>query len=155
MWEIRASRLREDFAGAYKGAQVTEGLSPSQKGARRLPRMSGSACPAARSLALTPAQLPSALPAQANCPPCPAPGATLGKQPRGRTEGHGLICTLGKADLSILSLHVPLPPQTQDCLRAVPAEGAGSWLVTSVWVILGAALCQVYTIPKHCHGNFS
>lgn len=39
MWEIQAPRLREDFAGAYKRAQVTEGLSPSQEGAQRLPSM--------------------------------------------------------------------------------------------------------------------
>lgn len=36
MWEIQVSRLWEDFAGAYKRAQVTEGLSPSQKGAQTL-----------------------------------------------------------------------------------------------------------------------
>lgn len=53
-----------------------------------------------------------------------------------------MICTLGKADFSVLSLHVPVPPQTRDCLRAVTAGGADSWLVTSLWLMLGEALCQ-------------
>lgn len=56
MWEIWASRLQEDFAGAYKRAQVTEGLFPSQKGAQKLLSMSGSACPVNRS----PGALPTA-----------------------------------------------------------------------------------------------
>lgn len=93
--------------------------------------------------------LPGSLPAQASAT-LSCPSDDTGRQPQGRTEGHGLICTLGR----LTSPSCPSTPQCHPKPRTPYGEGTDSWLVTSVWLMLGAALCQVYTVLKHCHGNF-
>lgn len=80
-------------------------------------RMSGLSC----GLDLTPWGLPMAclspqLPAW--CPACRGSCLyCLAPRTKGRTEGQGLTCTHGKAELSILFLHIPLPLEPRAACR--------------------------------------
>lgn len=141
MWEIQASRLWDNFAGAYNRAQVTEGLSPSQKGAQRILRMSGLAFPETPPRACPQPDSDTGLTAQRSActgklPTLSSPRSNTWKAAQGQNRGTWVDLHPGEGR----PLHpVSLPPQTQDCLRAMPREGAGSWMVTSVQVILGGS----------------